>query len=112
MFFQQMHPTWQAWLADYQPALQALESQTLGSLPARELVMRAFAEDPKSFRVVILGQDPYPTPGVATGLAFATQPGSKKPRSLVNIEKELAADLNAQLSAEFNLAEWASKSAK
>ncbi|MEY4418023.1 MAG: Uracil-DNA glycosylase [Actinomycetota bacterium] len=109
MFFQQMHPTWQAWLAEYEPALQELEAKTSSSLPSAELVMRAFSQDPKAIRVVILGQDPYPNPGVATGFAFAIETGTKKPRSLINIEKELADDLNTVLPASFDLADWAKR---
>ncbi len=49
---------------------------------------------PDAVRVVILGQDPYPTPGHAMGLAFAAPPGTRPlPPSLLNIFKELQADL-------------------
>lgn len=50
---------------------------------------------PDSVRVVILGQDPYPTPGHAHGLAFSVEPGVRPiPRSLSNIFKELQADIH------------------
>ena len=42
---------------------------------------------------ILFGQDPYPTEGVACGLAFAVSPGSKKPQSLKNLMKELASDI-------------------
>lgn len=48
---------------------------------------------PDDTRVVILGQDPYPTPGHANGLAFSVAPGVKLPKSLENIYRELEADL-------------------
>ena len=51
---------------------------------------------PGAVRVVILGQDPYPTPGHALGLAFSVQPDVRPlPRSLNNIFKEMQADLGA-----------------
>lgn len=50
---------------------------------------------PQNVRVVILGQDPYPTPGHANGLAFAVNPGVALPRSLRNIITELRDDLGA-----------------
>lgn len=46
-------------------------------------------------RVVILGQDPYHTPGVANGLAFAVNSGIVEPPSLVNIHKEMVADVGS-----------------
>lgn len=59
-------------------------------------------------RVLILGQDPYPTPGHAHGLAFSVQPGVKPPASLGNIFKELATDLQIPPSKEMGcLSSWA-----
>ncbi len=58
-------------------------------------------------RVVILGQDPYPTPGHAHGLSFSVQPGVKLPPSLRNIYKEIAADLGVPISGNGNLLHWA-----
>jgi uracil-DNA glycosylase len=57
--------------------------------------MRAFSSDPTRIKVVLLGQDPYPTPGDATGLAFAMNAQGKTPRSLRNIAQELKADLGS-----------------
>jgi len=95
MWFQQMHPEWQEALAAERPLLDRLEAQ-LGSLPnlapRADLVMAAFATSPASVRVLIVGQDPYPTPGVAVGRAFAVA-GSKLPGSLRNIFKELTTDI-------------------
>lgn len=61
---------------------------------------------PEAVRVVILGQDPYPTPGHANGLAFSVAPGQRLPRSLANIYAELRADLGA-CPPDGDLAPWA-----
>ena len=58
-------------------------------------------------RVVILGQDPYHGEGQAEGLAFSGPPGVKVPPSLVNIFKELAADLGVPRPGHGHLAHWA-----
>lgn len=74
MFFEQMHPRWQSYLADQQDLLNRIERQVRAAsdlVPALDLVMRAFSTDPNEIRVVLLGQDPYPNPGDAIGLAFA-----------------------------------------
>ncbi len=58
--------------------------------PHPKNIFRAFGMcAPKDIRVVILGQDPYHTPGVADGLAFSTLPGNPVPPSLQNIFKEI-----------------------
>jgi len=106
MFFEQMHPGWQALLADQRAVLEKLELLTVDSIPNPDLVMRAFKQGPKNIRVVILGQDPYPTPGDAIGLAFAVSRTNKLPRSLVNIIKELAADLEVKVSQNPDLSIW------
>jgi uracil-DNA glycosylase len=96
MFFEQMHPTWQLWLREAKPKLDAIEASVLAEdqvLPALNLVMRAFDQDPTEIKVVIIGQDPYPTPGDAIGLAFAMAKGNPIPRSLRNIAKELESDV-------------------
>ena len=58
-------------------------------------------------KVVILGQDPYHGAGQAHGLAFSVQPGVRTPPSLVNIFKELKADLGLPVPAHGNLENWA-----
>ena len=64
-------------------------------LPARDDIFNALRlTPPESVRVVLLGQDPYPTPGHAHGLCFSVRPDVRPlPRSLTNIFKELRADL-------------------
>ena len=95
MFFEQMHPTWQEWLIQEKPLLEAIEKKVLSDeiVPEATKVMAAFALDPRKIKVILLGQDPYPTSGDAIGLAFAMNPARKTPRSLTNIAKELEADL-------------------
>jgi uracil-DNA glycosylase len=63
-------------------------------LPDPPNIFRAFClTDYNDVRVVILGQDPYPTPGHANGLAFSVNEGVELPRSLQNIYKEIQSDL-------------------
>jgi uracil-DNA glycosylase len=109
MFFESMHPTWQSWLVQLKPVLDAIEARVLAEdqvAPELSQVMRAFETDPANLRVVILGQDPYPTKGDAIGLAFAMNPGSKMPRSLVNIMKELENDLGVKPKTQTDLSKW------
>ncbi|MEQ9041897.1 MAG: uracil-DNA glycosylase [Silicimonas sp.] len=61
---------------------------------------------PTETRVVILGQDPYPTPGHANGLAFSVTPGTPLPKSLTNIFRELEDDMGAAPSTG-DLTPWA-----
>ncbi|MFM2355208.1 MAG: hypothetical protein RLZZ528_944 [Pseudomonadota bacterium] len=80
------------------PALAAaLDADTRAILPDRPQWFRALSlVPPDRVRVVLLGQDPYPTPGHAVGLAFSVGPETRPlPRSLSNIFKEMQADLGA-----------------
>lgn len=61
--------------------------------PPKSAVFRAFATDLAQVKVVILGQDPYHTPGAAMGLAFSVPSSEKIPPSLANIYKEIDSDL-------------------
>jgi uracil-DNA glycosylase len=109
MFFEAMHPTWQVWLAQHRPMLEAIEETVLGLAqvtPASNQVMRAFEADPATLKVVIIGQDPYPTDGDAIGFAFAMNPDRKMPRSLVNIVKELESDSGFKAQAQVDLSRW------
>lgn len=77
-------------------------------LPAPENVMRAFAEPLADVKVLITGQDPYPTPGHAVGLSFSVAPDVRPlPRSLVNIYAELHADLGISPAPSGDLTPWA-----
>jgi len=77
-------------------------------LPSSSLWFNALtATDLDQVKVVILGQDPYPTPGYAHGLCFSVMPEVKPiPKSLVNIYKELEADLGI-VNCNGNLQLWA-----
>ncbi|WP_293796675.1 uracil-DNA glycosylase [uncultured Bosea sp.] len=76
--------------------------------PAPERVFAALALTPlQAVRAVILGQDPYPTPGHANGLAFSYVGPPPLPRSLVNIYKERAEDLSKPAPADGDLTRWA-----
>ena len=76
-------------------------------LPEPSQVMRAFNQPLDHVKVVILGQDPYPTPGHSVGLAFCVAPEVALPRSLVNIFRELQSDLGVDSPASGDLTPWA-----
>jgi len=78
-------------------------------LPAATDRFRALAlTPPQAVRVVLLGQDPYPTPGDAHGLCFSVPPDRRVPRSLRNVYRELAADLPGFAAPEHgHLEAWA-----
>lgn len=77
-------------------------------LPAGEHVLRAFKQPFHDVRVLIVGQDPYPTPGHAVGLSFSVAPDVRPiPKSLVNIYKEYAEDLGYPLPSNGDLTPWA-----
>lgn len=79
-------------------------------LPAGDRILRAFAEPMANVRVLIVGQDPYPTAGHAVGLSFSVEPNVRPlPPSLVNIFKELSDDLGIAPSAHGDLSSWASQ---
>ncbi len=75
--------------------------------PAPDRLFRALTlTPPEAVRVVILGQDPYPTPGRAMGLAFSYPPGIRPAHSLANILRELAEDTGAPRT-DGDLTSWA-----
>ncbi|RED50745.1 uracil-DNA glycosylase [Aestuariispira insulae] len=78
-------------------------------LPAWDKIFRAYDEmTPEEVKVVILGQDPYPTPGHAHGLSFSVEANVRPlPRSLNNIFKELETDLGIARPEHGNLEHWA-----
>lgn len=78
-----------------------------GYLPAGEAVLRAFTRPMSEVRVLIVGQDPYPTPGHPIGLSFAVERHVRPlPRSLTNIYKELESDLGIAPAAHGDLSSW------
>jgi uracil-DNA glycosylase len=78
-------------------------------LPAGSNVLRAFTQPLADVRVLIVGQDPYPTPGHAVGLSFSVAPGVAPPRSLVNIYRELVDDLGVKRPTSGDLTPWADR---
>ena len=77
-------------------------------LPSAADMFNAFRLTPLDrVRVVILGQDPYPTPGDAHGLAFSYVGHERLPASLVNIYKELSSDLGVERPPSGDLTPWA-----
>ena len=78
-----------------------------GYLPAGQNVLRAFAAPLDDVRVLIVGQDPYPTPGHPIGLSFAVERHVRPlPRSLRNIYTELRSDLGLTPPAHGDLTAW------
>lgn len=76
-------------------------------LPAAENILRAFAQPLADVRVVLVGQDPYPTPGHPIGLSFAVNRDVRPlPRSLSNIYRELDDDLGIAPAAHGDLSRW------
>ncbi len=77
-------------------------------LPAGGSVLRAFTRPLADVRVLIVGQDPYPTPGHPVGLSFSVEPHVRPvPRSLQNIYRELHDDLGLPIPAHGDLSAWA-----
>lgn len=76
-------------------------------LPAGENVLRVFARPISEVKVLLVGQDPYPTPGHAIGLSFAAEPHVRPlPRSLANIYQELESDLALPRASHGDLSAW------
>lgn len=82
------------------------ENKTI--FPPYENIYNALKLTPlENVKVVIIGQDPYQTPGFANGLAFSVNQGIRLPKSLQNIYKELVDDLNFQYPTTGDLTPWA-----
>jgi uracil-DNA glycosylase len=76
-------------------------------LPAGPNVLRAFTQPFDAVRVLVVGQDPYPTPGHAIGLSFAVAPETRPvPRSLANIFREYSTDLGHPTPSTGDLTPW------
>ncbi|MFT3715684.1 MAG: uracil-DNA glycosylase [Gordonia sp. (in: high G+C Gram-positive bacteria)] len=88
--------------------LRAENAAGRGYLPAGKNVLRAFTQPFDDVRVLIVGQDPYPTPGHAVGLSFSVAPDVRPiPRSLANIYTEYSDDLGYDKPADGDLTPWA-----
>ena len=85
------------------------EYQSYMVLPPKGQIFKAFEScSLKDIKVVILGQDPYPTPGHAHGLCFSVEPTVYPlPKSLLNIFKEIRTDLGIETPDHGNLIRWA-----
>ena len=109
--FDQLHADWQIELQEHRQRIDEIELCLRGKEiePPYEFVFRALSSSLGSTRVVIFGQDPYPTPGNAMGLAFSIPPEiSQIPASLRNIFQELESDLGVEKPASGDLSAWES----
>jgi uracil-DNA glycosylase len=112
-----VHPTWATALEPVEETLVGLGAflreelaAGRGYLPAGGHVLRAFEHPLDDVRVLIVGQDPYPTPGHAVGLSFSVAPDVRPiPRSLQNIYAEMATDLRLPTPSTGDLSPWADR---
>lgn len=108
--FSQLHPDWQEVLSKLRSQIDFIDStlKTSDIAPEYKNVMRSLSVSIESIRVVIIGQDPYPTPGHAHGLAFSVSDDvTPLPASLRNIFKELESDVGIPMSSNGDLSRWA-----
>ena len=109
-----MHESWKPFLkAEFdKPYFKELSSflheayETKTIYPAKAQVFSAFTTDLNEVKVVILGQDPYHTPGAAHGLAFSVPSSAPIPPSLINIYKEIDNDIGHHANQTGNLKNW------
>ncbi|MET2012136.1 uracil-DNA glycosylase [Microbacterium chocolatum] len=112
-----LDPGWAAALAPVADDIAALgdrlraeTSAGRGYLPAGRHVLRAFAAPLSDVKVLIVGQDPYPTPGHPIGLSFAVDAAVRPlPRSLGNISRELVDDLGIDPLPHGDLSAWSAQ---
>ncbi|MFQ6171642.1 uracil-DNA glycosylase [Oryzobacter sp. R7] len=110
-----VHPSWAEALAPVEPVVASLGEFLRGEvaagrgyLPGGPMVLRAFERPLADVRVLVVGQDPYPTPGHAVGLSFSVAPDVRPvPRSLANIFAELGTDLGVPTPSSGDLTPWA-----
>ena len=109
-----VHPEWAVALAPVADDLARVEAFLAGErargaeyLPEDAVVLRAFTQPPDAVKVLVVGQDPYPTPGHPVGLAFSVAPGVRPiPRSLSNMFRELAEDVGVPIPGTGDLSRW------
>lgn len=114
---EQVAPDWAEVLAPVEPTITELgtflrDEVTAGRgyLPAGHNILRAFRQPLADVRVLIVGQDPYPTPGNPVGLSFSVAPDVRRlPGSLVNIFAEYQADLGYPRPATGDLSAWSER---
>ena len=106
-----MHPSWVPALEPVAGKIsemgKMLREEGNNYFPAGKDIFRAFTYPFDQVKVLIVGQDPYPTPGNAMGLSFSVKPGVAIPKSLQNIFKELHEDLGCSLPSSGDLRPWA-----
>ena len=112
-----MDPGWAAALAPVADRISAMGDFLRAELaagrrylPAGDKVLRAFQQPLSVVRVLIVGQDPYPTPGNPVGLSFSVAPDVRRlPPSLINIFREYTADLGYPAPATGDLSPWSER---
>lgn len=110
--FDQMHTEWQHELVHLKEQFNDIETALAGQsvAPNYENIMRALKFPISDIRVVIFGQDPYPTLGYAQGLAFSVGADiSPLPATLKNIFKELSTDYPSSKPENGDLARWSNQ---
>jgi uracil-DNA glycosylase len=108
-FKEQLHSTWRDVLEPYIDQLEAIEEKLTGVpfAPEHQSVLRAFETPIDELKVLIIGQDPYPNPDFAMGLAFSVAPHiTKLPASLKNIFIEYQQDTGFQAPKNGDLSCW------
>lgn len=111
---ERIDPEWAAALAPMSDEIEAigrrLRADTAAGrtfLPADDVILRAFERPLSQVRVLLVGQDPYPTPRHPIGLSFAVDAHVRPlPRSLANIYRELESDLGIPPAAHGDLTAW------
>lgn len=104
-----VHASWQRLLEPLAHEIERILAQidSEQTAPSRDLIFRALELDLEKVRVVIFGQDPYPTPGNAMGLAFSVRKEiTRVPVSLCNIFKELQSDVGVEVPKNGDLSGW------
>lgn len=112
-----VHPSWAAALEPVAATVSGLGDFLRGEvaagrgyLPSGGQVLRAFTRPLADVRVLLVGQDPYPTPGHPVGLSFSVAPDvTPVPRSLANIFTELSTDLGLPTPTTGDLTPWAER---
>jgi len=112
-----VHPSWIPVFGSMSVELDALAEFLYSErrsghevFPEEHNILRAFRTPFDNVRVVIVGQDPYPTPGHAVGLSFSVSPETRPlPRSLANIFRELHSDLGTAAPLSGDLTPWANQ---
>ena len=108
-FKEQLHPTWREALEPYIDQLERIEAKLIKEpfAPDHQSVLRAFETSLDEIKVLIIGQDPYPNPDFAMGLAFSVAPHvTKLPASLRNIFTEYSQDTGYQTPKNGDLSSW------